>query len=424
MATTAAARSTTTLWSKIKKTPIQHPLLFGIVLSTFKTSLSDLLVQTVIEKKEKIDWKRNAAFASFGCFYLGGVQYAIYVNGFQRLFPSAASFAAKSVREKLKDPKGIRNLFGQVFLDQAIHHPLMYFPAFYITKEVVMSDKPDIMKVLSEYRSNMSEDVWALWKVWVPSTFINFAFMPMHLRIPWVAGTSLIWTCILSAMRGGDIGRSDDVAMGQISGASMKIMTERISDIWCGPVELDKDLCHLCVSCNGAHKIGWVALLARIVSENGGNVTHSKMIHLGTDFTVLMHVSAQPEQAEKLKKAILSNKELSTLQPRVSGLTRYEKQPPPTLGFRIHCVGEDRPGILAAIASELSKKRLSVENITTELRLNTATQKREFVINADCITRVQMDDDRRQDFVNDLIKVKNELNLDVMDILVHTGTQR
>jgi len=155
-----------------------------------------------------------------------------------------------------------------------------------------------------------------------------------------------------------------------------------------------------------------------------GNVTHSKMIHLGTDFTVLMHVSAQPEQAEKLKKAILSNKELSTLQPRVSGLTRYEKQPPPTLGFRIHCVGEDRPGILAAIASELSKKRLSVENITTELRLNTATQKREFVINADCITRVQMDDDRRQDFVNDLIKVKNELNLDVMDILVHTGTQR
>ena len=26
--------------------------------------------------------------------------------------------------------------------------------------------------------------------------------MPMHLRIPWVASTSLIWTCILSAMRG------------------------------------------------------------------------------------------------------------------------------------------------------------------------------------------------------------------------------
>eukprot|EP00966_Prymnesium_polylepis_P061236 1420504-Prymnesium_polylepis.1 len=26
--------------------------------------------------------------------------------------------------------------------------------------------------------------------------------MPMHMRIPWVASTSLIWTCIISYMRG------------------------------------------------------------------------------------------------------------------------------------------------------------------------------------------------------------------------------
>lgn len=395
--------------------------MFGVGISTIKTSFSDLLVQKVIEKREEIDWKRNAAFATFGCVYLGGVQYAIYVNGFTRLFPNAASFAAKSVKEKMKDGKGVRSLFAQVFLDQAVHHPLMYFPAFYCTKELVMSEKPDLVKVLKEYKANMSEDLIALWKVWVPSTIINFAFMPMHARIPWVAGTSLLWTCILSAMRGGDVAHSDDMAMGNVSGASMKILKEGISDMWTCPVEMDRDLDHLCISCNGAHKIGWVALLAKLVSENGGNVTHSKMIHLGTDFTVLMHVSAKPEDVEKLKKAILTNKELKTLQPRVSALTKYKESPPPELGFRIHCVGEDRPGILAAIAKQLSKKSLSVENITTELRQNTKTQKREFVINADCITHVQMDDNGRQVFVNDLIKVKNDLNLDVMDILIHTG---
>ena len=42
----------------------------------------------------------------------------------------------------------------------------------------------------------------ALWKVWVPATIINFTFSPMWLRIPFVASTSLIWTVILSAMRG------------------------------------------------------------------------------------------------------------------------------------------------------------------------------------------------------------------------------
>ena len=36
-----------------------------------------------------------------------------------------------------------------------------------------------------------------------PRRGFRFAFMPMYARIPWVASTSLIWTCILSAMRGG-----------------------------------------------------------------------------------------------------------------------------------------------------------------------------------------------------------------------------
>lgn len=83
-------------------------------MSTIKTSASDLLVQTVVEQKEDIDWKRNAAFATFGCFYLGGVQYAIYVPIFGRMFPNAASFAAKTLKQKLKDTKGQFTLGAQV----------------------------------------------------------------------------------------------------------------------------------------------------------------------------------------------------------------------------------------------------------------------------------------------------------------------
>ena len=45
------------------------------------------------------------------------MQYYIYVPLFSRLFPNAASFAAKSITQKLADPKGIRDLFAQVFLD-------------------------------------------------------------------------------------------------------------------------------------------------------------------------------------------------------------------------------------------------------------------------------------------------------------------
>lgn len=77
------------------------------MFSGFKTSFSDLLVQKVVEQREQVDWKRNAAFATFGFVYLGGVQYMIYVPFFSRIFPGAAAFAAKSLRDKLKDAKGI-----------------------------------------------------------------------------------------------------------------------------------------------------------------------------------------------------------------------------------------------------------------------------------------------------------------------------
>jgi hypothetical protein len=111
MASLSAARTT---WSRMKTIPVRYPFYFGVGLSCFKTSFSDLLVQKVVERREEIDWRRNAAFASFGFFYLGGVQYAIYVGGFGRLFPNAATFAAKSLRDKAKDFRGMFNVGAQV----------------------------------------------------------------------------------------------------------------------------------------------------------------------------------------------------------------------------------------------------------------------------------------------------------------------
>lgn len=171
------------MWRHLSKIPIQHPFLFGLGISTVKTSASDLLVQTVVESRplSEIDWKRNAAFATFGCFYLGGVQYALYVPIFGRIFPNAASFAAKPLRDKVKDIKGLGALCGQVFLDQMVHHPFLYFPVFYATREFVMVEKPDLTRCLNTYRENMKEDLFALWKIWVPSTFINFVSLSFAL---------------------------------------------------------------------------------------------------------------------------------------------------------------------------------------------------------------------------------------------------
>lgn len=111
MASATAGRSA---FSVLKSIPARYPLGFGAGVSCIKTSGSDLLVQKVVEQREDVDWKRNIAFGTFGLVYLGGVQYTLYVNIFQKIFPRAASFATKPFAQKIKDVKGLGAMFGQV----------------------------------------------------------------------------------------------------------------------------------------------------------------------------------------------------------------------------------------------------------------------------------------------------------------------
>lgn len=142
-----------------------------------------------------------------------------------------------------------------------------------------MKEKPDLKRVMNEYRHNMKEDLFALWKVWVPATFANFFFAPMHLRIVGVAATSLIWTCILSVMRGGDVEHADDMIGGAVTRASFTLLQEGLDERYnTSPVELDPELGHICISATGNERPGLVALLARHVARHEGNVTHSKMV--------------------------------------------------------------------------------------------------------------------------------------------------
>jgi predicted amino acid-binding ACT domain protein len=299
--------------SRVMSIPKKHPFAFGVGFALVKTSAIDLLVQKVVERKEQIDWKRNATFSSFGLFCLGGIQYGLYVKVFGRIFPKAAAFAAKPLKAKLKDVRGMANVGAQTFLDQCMYHPFVYFPIFYCTKEAVMADKPDFTRALGMYRANFQEDMIALWKVWVPFTMINFSFMPMHLRVPFTAVVSMVWTCILSAMRGGDALHGDEMAGGAVTGATLSIMTEALDDYFTCPVELNPELNHICISAAGPDRVGVVAQLARIVSNQGGNVTYSNQVRLGQEFIILMHVAVPPEKARTLQKALKSDKKIKTV---------------------------------------------------------------------------------------------------------------
>lgn len=347
----------------------ERPFLFGMGYSCFKTSFCDLMVQKVVEKRETIDWKRNAVFGSFGLFYLGGVQYTLYVPIFSRLFPNASTFAAKSLSEKVKDLPGIRNLVSQVFIDQFVHHPLLYFPVFYTLKDIVVSEKPDPVAALNLYRKNMQEDLVALWKLWVPTTFLNFAFMPMWARIPWVATTSLVWTCILSAMRGGQDMPSAEVLGPSIDGKAMELFERSVV----GPAPpLDPTRGHVLVTLTGPDRTGLVASLSRAVYDAGGSIWTSKMIRLGNECAIVLHVECKPADVAGLFTALSSDTTSKRGWAEGCELHLREVGTPKSLPGEsvftadVRLTGEDRPGLTMKLASILGEYGLNIEHLQTE----------------------------------------------------------
>ena len=119
-----------------------------------------------------------------------------------RLVPAAEAFALSPIRDKLRNVAGLKGLFIQNFVENGINNPLLYFPIFYSIQELLAGG--NVVDGLKKYQKNAWEDVTAIWAVWVPAQFINFAFSPLWFRVPFVACVSAGWTAYVSFTRGGN----------------------------------------------------------------------------------------------------------------------------------------------------------------------------------------------------------------------------
>jgi hypothetical protein len=201
-AAAAAAAAAGAMWGALKSFPMRRPFVFGTGLAGVKNGLCDVLVQTAVEKKDldTIDWRRVSVFTTFGALFSGAWQYVLFVRMMPRLCPAAEAFAAKPFRQKLKDIPGLKQLAVQNFVENGINNPVLYFPIFYTVKEFI--EGGDLRDGVKKYKAHFKEDVLAIWKVWIPAQFVNFAFNPMWMRVPFVAFVSAFWTGYVSMTRG------------------------------------------------------------------------------------------------------------------------------------------------------------------------------------------------------------------------------
>mmetsp|Transcript_17386 Transcript_17386/g.54296 ORF Transcript_17386/g.54296 Transcript_17386/m.54296 type:complete len:211 (+) Transcript_17386:14-646(+) len=193
-----------TTLARMTHVPRTYPFSFSLTFTAAKTGAADAMTQLCIEKRERLDVKRNLAFWLFGAYFLGGVQYWFYVTVLGRWFSRAASFALLPPREKLVDYVGQRQVVQQVAVDMILWEPFVYFPALYATKFSVQGGTA--IEAYDAYSRNFYEDVKAMWCAGIPSFTFNFIFCPMWMRVPFIGLYSFFWTTFISFKRGNEKG--------------------------------------------------------------------------------------------------------------------------------------------------------------------------------------------------------------------------
>lgn len=176
----------------------KHPLFVSLVGNTIKTASADIITQIYLENKNELDLQRLSVFTTFGLVYLGGWQHYL----FNKLFVRCQSIMTKA------SYKPIRQSAILTFLDLGVHTPLMYYPSFYLIKGYL--ENKTIEDITDTYRQNITNDLIAMWKLWLPAQMVNFTFVPLHYRMPFITSVSFGWTMILSFMRGRKIENTKD----------------------------------------------------------------------------------------------------------------------------------------------------------------------------------------------------------------------
>jgi predicted amino acid-binding ACT domain protein len=147
---------------------------------------------------------------------------------------------------------------------------------------------------------------------------------------------------VLSAMRGGDVVHGEDMAGGAVTASTYTLFKEGLDAFNMTPVEFDENMQHVNISAVGKQRPGLVALLARHVTDYGGNVTHSKMVRLGSEFIIQMHVALPPEKSKSFLQSLKSKGLKKELDIQATPLTQRCPSKRSIMGIQMHCVGADK----------------------------------------------------------------------------------
>ncbi|MFO8154762.1 MAG: glycine cleavage system protein R [Pseudomonadota bacterium] len=122
---------------------------------------------------------------------------------------------------------------------------------------------------------------------------------------------------------------------------------------------------YLVISAIGSDQTGIADELARAIMDTGCNIHDSRMTILGGEFAMLLLVTGPWNSVAKLEDAIPALTERLDLQISCKR-TNPRQQTGQSLSYNIEVISMDQPGIVYDLATFLSKRRINIQDLSTE----------------------------------------------------------
>ena len=161
---------------------------------------------------------------------------------------------------------------------------------------------------------------------------------------------------------------------------------------------------HLIIKGIGPDKPGIVSNISGIITSNNGNIEESRMIRLGSEFSIIIMISLPEDSYKKLSE------DLETIEGIKFYLTNTSKLP--THNNSSHAMrlkGGDNEGIVHYISDKLTSMGINILEIITDTENAPITGATVFSM----IVKINLDDSQVDELSDKLDAIQAKLGLDI-----------
>ncbi|KAK9826536.1 hypothetical protein WJX74_001197 [Apatococcus lobatus] len=164
-------------WKRYLHSLNTRPLRTKTLTSATLAALSDLAAQLLTTKK--VQWRRTVAFALYGLLWSG----------------PANHYWQQFLQKAFKGRNDPRSIVQKVIVENLTFAPFANAVMMSFISTVI--EGRSIQGTKEKLRRDFPPVIFSAWRVWPLASLINYRFVPLHLRVPFVSIMALCWSIFL-----------------------------------------------------------------------------------------------------------------------------------------------------------------------------------------------------------------------------------